>query len=347
MSLDENLIMVLQNQFIVRIDDAYTDGAVDDFKMLIRQLRKLFQSINLGQYQTVTAFVGSIPAVSDSGKKISIENIHAENTNLIVNFVTEGVTKVIPDDDIDISAISYDTFVYQWSATSANADQFFVKGKMIPFSSEMTPDEGSFFCKKTYNDLDEALVDYRDNFAPMCRGRALADSMTQERLFFKPAPEDSLQEALYDYLGSRLRQCDVNREHNVDTSHPVDIVIRWRGTNHMALVEVKWLGASLKDGEISTIYTDVRARDGASQLVGYIDNNQDSFPKDVTIGYLVVYDLRRKNNNDPARTKIPRADANHYKDIEISYHPQYWLDRKDFKKPYRFFVKVSNDAYQD
>ena len=348
MSAEDTVIKLLQSQFIVRIDDVYADGVVDDFKIFIRQVRKLFQHINLDQYQTITAFVGNIPYATGKGKVISIENIHAEDTtNLVINFVTEEVTEVIQNTNIDIVAISADTFVYQWSAIDEKPDQFFVKGEKMPFSIEVTPEEGSFFSKKTYNDLDAALIDYRDNFALMCRGKVLAESMTPERLFFKPAPEKSLQEALYEYLSCRLRQCDVNREHIVDTSHPVDLVIRWRGTNHMALVEIKWLGTSLKDGEISTRYTDARARDGANQLVGYIDNNQDSFPKDVTIGYLVVYDLRRRNNNDPARTKILRADANHYKNIEISYNPQYWLDRKDIKKPYRFFVKVSNDAYQD
>lgn len=348
MSLEDKLITLLQKQFIVRIDDAYHDGVVDDFIIFIRQIRKLFQNIHLGQYQTVTAFAGNIPEVTGKGRVMAIENIHAEDTeNLVVNFVKEDVTAVINDNNIDMGAISADTFVYRWSATDAHADQFIVKGEKILFSSEVTPDEGSLFCKKTYNDLDEAFIDYRDNFAPMCRGRALAESMTKERFFFNSAPEDLLQEALYEYLDSRLRQCDVKREHNVDTSHPVDIIIRWRGTNHLALVEVKWLGTSLKDGEISTTYTDVRARDGASQLVGYIDNNQDSYPRDVTVGYLVVYDLRRRNNNDATRTKISRANANHYKDKEISYDPQYWLNRKDFKKPYRFFVKVSNDAYED
>ena len=348
MSQEDKLITLLQSQFIVRIDDAYHDGAVDDFLIFIRQIRKLFQNIHLLQYQTVTAFAGNIPEVIGKGKLMSIENIHAENTNnLVVNFVKEDIMAVINDDGIDFDGISANTFVYRWSATEENADQFIINGEKIPFSSEVTPDEGSFFCKKTYNDLDEAFIDYRDNFAPMCRGRALAESMTKERLFFNPAPEGLLQEALSEYLRCRLRQCDVKREHNVDTSHPVDIRIRWRDTNHQALVEVKWLGTSLKDGKISTTYTDARAREGARQLVSYIDNNQDSFPKDVTVGYLVVYDLRRQHNNDVARTTISRVDANHYKDKEISYDPQYWLDRKDFKKPYRFFVKVSNDTYED
>ena len=65
------------------------------------------------------------------------------------------------------------------------------------------------------------------------------------------------------------------------------------------------------------------------------------------MGYLVVYDLRRRHNTDPASKKIPRENANYYKDKEIEYDPQYELTRKNFKRPYRFFIKVDNDAYQD
>ena len=348
MSVDDNIIKILQNQFIIRIDDAYRDNAVEDFKVCVRQIRRLFLHINLEQYQTITVFSGLIPSLKGKGKVIAIENIHSVPTdNLVVNFVNENQTEIIQDSNFDLVDLSAHTFIYQWSAREKNADQFFVNGEKIPFSEEVTPCEGSFFSVRTYNDLDEALINYRDNVALMCRGRALMESMTLTRMFFNPAPEELLQEALCEYLENRLRQCDVKREHNVDTSHPVDIIIKWRGTNHNALIEIKWIGASLKDGQISIKYAGARANEGAKQLIGYIDDNQDSFPRDVTVGYLVVYDLRRRHNNDPASEKISRANANYYKDKEIDYHPQYELTRKDFKRPYRFFIKVNNDAYQD
>ena len=235
MSADDNIIKLLQKQFIVRIDDAYKDNAVDDFKECVRQIRRLFLHINLEQYQTITVISGLIPSLKRKGNVIAIENIHSVPTdNLVVNFVNENQIEIIKDNNLDVENLSAYTFIYQWSSKEENADQFFVKGEKIPFSGEVTPCEGSFFSVKTYNDLDEALINYRDNVALMCRGRALVESMTPTRMFFNQAPEDLLQEALCEYLENRLRQCDVKREHNVDNSHPVDIIIKWRGTAYAA-----------------------------------------------------------------------------------------------------------------
>ncbi|MBO4918325.1 MAG: hypothetical protein J5374_10655 [Bacteroidales bacterium] len=350
MALEDTIIRLLQSQFILKIDDAYHGESVRDFTKCIRQIRELYKSIDIFRYATISAFVGKHGDYEGKGVSMQMQNIHSlERDNLVVNFVNDETIQVLPSDEFDGNSLSNDTFVYCWKRDEDRADLFMIKGKLVPFSEDDTPVEGSFFAVKTYNDLDEALTNYRDNVAPMCRGKALEDSMTPTRLFFYAAPEDLLQQALFDYLDSRLRQCDVKREHNVDESKPVDIKVRWRGTSHMALIEIKWVGKSLKaDGSgFSAVYADARAKAGASQLVEYIDNNLDSFPRDVTIGYLAVYDLRRHKNTDPTSTMISRVDANYYKDKEIEYNPQYELIRKDYKRPYRFFVKVSNSAYQD
>ena len=349
MKPEDALINTLQRQFILKIDDAYGSVGVDDFKRCLSRLRSLYQNVTLSSYATITAFVGSHLLLKDKGIEMRTENIHSFVTlNLVLNLVDDDNVILYQIEDIDIASLSTRTFVYHWSAEEEHQDQFYIKGELHSFSEDVTPAEGSFFAVRTYSDLDEALKNYRDNFAPMCKGRALCESMTHTRLFFNPAPEELLQETLNDYLDSRLRNCDVKREHNVDDSHPVDIICRWRGTNHIALIEIKWIGKSLNEnGEIGTSYSDARANKGASQLIGYIDANTDSFPRDVTIGYLVVYDLRRRNNNDISRIKMSRSDANFYKDIEINFNPQFELTRTNFKKPYRFFVKVSNDVYED
>ena len=349
MKTEEALIQMLQKQFILRIDDAYGSDGVDDFKRCLRRIRLLYQKITPSSYTTITAFVGNYPCLNGKGTEKRMDNVHSVSTlNLIVNLIDDEKVMLYQANDIDIIKMSSSTFIYHWIATEAHPDQFYIKGELQPFSGDVTPAEGSFFAVRTYSDLDEALVNYRDNVALMCRGRALAESMTHSRFFFYPAPEDLLQEALNDYLDNRLRNCDVNREHIVDASHPVDIIVRWRDTNHIALIEIKWVGKSLnKKDKIGVEYYDARANEGASQLVGYIDNNSDSFPRDITVGYLVVYDLRRHNNNDVNKTMMPRADANYYKDREIDYDPQYEVTRNDFKKPYRFFIKVSNDAYEE
>lgn len=351
MASEDIIIKLLQKQFVIKLDDAYCGDVVKDFKMCISQLRELYKNIDITQYATITAFVGKRDGLDGKGRVMQLQNIHSlDRDNLVVNFITEEKTLVFPIEELDVNSLSYDTFVYCWKREEVKADQFMIKGELVPFSEEDTPVEGSFFAVKTYNDLEEALINYRDNVAPMCRGKALEESMTSSRLFFYAAPEDLLQQALFEYLDSRLRQCDVKREHNVDESKPVDIMVKWRGTSHMALIEIKWVGKSLKKDDLtkcSVCYTDARANKGAAQLVEYIDKNLDSFSRDVTVGYLVVYDLRRENNTDPTKTTILRSDANHYKDKEIVFNPQYHLVRKDFRQPYRFFIKVNNDAYQD
>ena len=349
MKTEETLIRVLQKQFILKIDDTYGSEAIDEFKFCVSQLKKLYKAIDISQYESIMAFVGNYAEYQTSCKTMAMDNIHSVSTKrLIVEFVGEDTLNVVQDDHFDAAVLSGKTFVYRWTANEKQADQFYIKGVLHAFSDEETPSEGSFFAVRTYNDLDEALINYRDNVALPCKGKYLSESMNEARLFFYPAPEENLQKALEEYLSYRLRHCTVKREHNVDESHPVDIIVTWQGTSHIALIEIKWIGKSLNDkGEISVDYSDGRANKGAAQLVNYIDNNGDSYPHHVTVGYLAVFDLRRKENNDPCADKISRENANYYKEREISYNPQYETLRTDFKKPYRFFIKVSNDAYQD
>lgn len=348
MKTEEILISILQKQFILKIDDMYGSEAIDDFKICVSQLKLLFKAIDINQYESIFAFVGKHTEYETNSKTMKMDNIHSVLTkSLVLNFVDEDTLNVVQDDKFDPSALSEKTFVYSWNANVKKADQFYVKGELCDFSDEDTPSEGSFFAVKTYNDLDDALRDYRDNIAISCKGKTLAESMTDSRLFFYPAPENKLQEALEEYLEYRLRNCTVKREHNVDDSHPVDIIVTWQGTNHIALIEIKWLGKSLNDkGGIGADYADSRAEEGAKQLVDYIDNNSDSYPHHVTVGYLAVFDLRRKANNNPKAEKILRTNADHYRNREINYNIRYDNIRTDFRKPYRFFIKVSKDAYQ-
>ena len=349
MKAEEALVRILQRQFILKIDDSYGDKAIDDFKLCVSKMKMLFKAIDISQYEAIQAVVGGHPELHAISKTMSMDNIHSVATKrLVINFVDEDTLNVLQDEQFDAEVLSEKTFVYRWVSGEVNADQFCIKGEWYAFSEEETPSEGSFFAVRTYNDLDEALINYRDTIAISCKQKTLSESMTPSRLFFYPSPEDKLQGALEEYLRLRLRNCTVKREHIVDDSHPVDIIVAWQGTNHIALIEIKWIGKSLNDkGEIGVPYSDARANSGAAQLVNYIDNNGDTFPHHVTIGYLAVFDLRRKENNDPKAIKLLRTNADYYREREIDYNPQYETIRTDFKKPDRFFIKVSNNAYQD
>ena len=117
----------------------------------------------------------------------------------------------------------------------------------------------------------------------------------------------------------------------------------------IALIEIKWVGKSLKeDGtDISCDYTDSRANTGAKQLVDYIDANRESYPSHITAGYLVVFDLRRKNNKNHTNTTISRANGDYLLRKELKMNPDYKRIRSDYKETYRFFIKVHRDAYID
>lgn len=55
------------------------------------------------------------------------------------------------------------------------------------------------------------------------------------------------------------------------------------------------------------------------------------------MGYLVVFDLRRKSAKEDI-TQIDVANGHWYENKEIIYDPQYHVIRKDFAPPTRMFI---------
>lgn len=88
MKAEEALVNILQRQFILKIDDTYGDKAIDDFKLCISQLKRLYKAIDLNQYESIVAFVGCCGEYQSVSKTMMIDNIHSVSTkNLVVNFV--------------------------------------------------------------------------------------------------------------------------------------------------------------------------------------------------------------------------------------------------------------------
>src|SRR6266700_638480 len=160
------------------------------------------------------------------------------------------------------------------------------------------------------------------------------------RLFLKNAPEHFMRDSLTHFLKIRLRgSIEVRPEQIVDDSHPVDIKVTWFSTNRLALIEIKWLGTPMKpDGHRGNSYTDYRAREGAKQLVEYLEANLQQAPTHITRGYLVIIDCRRANLNDTTTT-IDQQNGFHFRDREIRFNPEYHQQRKDFEKPIRMFAE--------
>lgn len=348
MTSEEQIVKLLQQNCLLKVQQAYGADGTEDFKIFVERLKSLYRSIDLSQYSSVVAVYRH--SLLWGGIRVSEDNVYQYcHNHLVVNFLDEEFIEIGPE-ETTISELSDESFVYIWDPNYRVSDIFVIKGEEISYSQDPCSNGLSYFSVKTYKNLEDALVFYRDTMVVDAKQKALCDSMRNNRLFFKNAPEVLLQQALYEYLYASLRDAAiVKREFNVDESHPVDISIFFKSTNHIALIEIKWIGKSLKAdmSGLSCEYSDSRANDGAKQLVDYIDANRESYPSNITSGYLAVYDLRRRRNTDSSKCKITREDGDFYRLKELNMDPDYKRIRPDYKETYRFFIKVAQDAYCD
>lgn len=238
------------------------------------------------------------------------------------------------DGDIDLSAISRKAIVYCFAE---GGERFIVDGAnhQVP---EVDTTQASIFSRPTFGNLREALHRYRNRIrTSSCIIFKTAWEDTN-RLFFKSHAEKEMRRSLHQWLSAVVRDADVRPEQIVDESHPVDIKINWMFTTRLALIEIKWMGKSRKDGKITADHGDSRANHGAKQLADYLDANRSQSPEHLTRGYLVVVDGRRKGLKSKSAS-ITRKDGLHYDDVEISFGPQYHKERDDFDEPLRLFCE--------
>ena len=194
-----------------------------------------------------------------------------------------------------------------------------------------------------YHDLIEALYKYHSTRARNVSCEHLKNCFQDENfIYFKNKPEDCIQVSLSEFLKSHLRGVDVSREFNLGASKPVDVRVYWREANRSALIEVKWLGRSLKEnGNIGTSYTNTRVNDGMSQIKEYMDLSRRDNPDIISKGYLVLIDGRRRGINQSVVTSISREDGYHYSGSELNVHvsQQFWLTYPEISEFLRMFVE--------
>ena len=199
----------------------------------------------------------------------------------------------------------------------------------------------SFFSRPNFANLDGALTYYRRQLVRQSHCLILKTAWYDcNRLFFKAGPENTIQESLIYSLRVALgSHAEVMPEQKVNPTDPVDIRVSFHFTNRVALIEVKWLGKSKNsNGSVTANHTASRAREGAHQLAGYLDNFSISSPFSAVRGYLVVLDARRRRLSHGS-TSLSTEDGMHYADEEIDFNPRYDIDRTDFNEPLRMFAE--------
>ena len=203
----------------------------------------------------------------------------------------------------------------------------------------------SVFAEPTFRELDAAIREYYEKNARHSVCPTITECwLDSKRLAFKPSPEHSLRDSLWLYLRNVMRAADVKREQVVDDSHPVDIKVTWTwSSTARALIEIKWLGKSFDEqtSRMTKEFSKVRAVDGATQLRDYIITSKIEEPDLHFIGYLVVFDARRRGISDSSRhyTGNPsKEEANYYRLQEIDFPQELILDQT-LRLSYRLYLE--------
>jgi hypothetical protein len=201
----------------------------------------------------------------------------------------------------------------------------------------------------TFFDLADSLQHYQTAVSPTCRCPHLRSAWDDppRRWIFKNKPEKVLQDSVEQHLinSLRLSRVEIRREQPIQGKKPPDIKITWSGTNRLAFIEVKWMGASAHETmpRISWRPDEQEANKGAKQLADYLDENAVEAPEHQTMGFLVVFDGRRKNV-DYDTIDLTREQAMWFSTREITYDPDYASTRHDFGHPVRCFLKPLRPA---
>lgn len=326
------------------------DYGLDKMNLLLHltdSIAEIYRHLKYNSFSSVTIYVAvdnNVFLSSISGANpntiISYENLSPIlGENIVIEVKENGTLHYSVNFDFDINAARHNAIIYNFTK-STEVEVIFGKtteNKLLPI-----PDADSYFAIQTYKDLELALEEYGTKVARHSECVYLKTVWFDDsnRIFFKPRPEHILRDSLTQFFKMRLRNVEVRPEQIVDKSHPVDIKVTWSLTNHLALLEIKWLGKSLakKGKRFNQIYNRQRALDGAQQLADYLDENLKQAPVKSTKGYLIIFDARRWGCNNKTNS-VNANDGLRYVNDDIKFNPDFHIQRSDFAKPVRLFLE--------
>ena len=343
----EELDRLVGLAFRAQAEATYGADGGSAFDRVLSAVRRVYLHIDIDECRGRITFYATVDDEPAGGS--GIEVVHESDLQpfasdgMTIEVLRDGTLRRHGSDDLtDRARIVGYLYEDRTELFFAGSDQ----ENQIPRLIEGMP---SLFSVPHYIELDEALDDYRRRQARTSKCRTLSNSWVEghdgPRLFVcADNPEAQMRRSLSDFLEHVLRDAEVRPEYVVDETHPVDIRVNFTPPRN-ALIEIKWLGVALNEanGSITTRYGASRARNGAKQLADYLDRHHEEHPEARTIGYLFVFDVRRRRLS-PNRP-IDRHEAMFYADKEIPYDPEYHKLREDFRPPIRAFVEPSAITY--
>ena len=368
MNLDTEAVKrTAEMMYVTDARDIFGDEGSESLTMLLDGVRAFFKRIPPDEINATLIFVGVVEESGD--KKSPLASVGGEIRTISVEDLPVHRLSFKASNVITVHVRSHDTFDIVLAKTppsvvdlatdaivlvnESGTDSFYI-GDRHREMPKLAPGAASNFASPTINDLNEALERYRRDAAHVTcpiLAEIWEGGRDGPRLVFKNKPESTMRRSLAHFLSTRLRgDVSVRQEHNTDETKPVDLVVNWFGTKMRALIEIKWLGASIsasqnKDGSWNlTRYTDGRAQDGADQLVDYLDREATTDPSVLIKGYLVVFDGRRRGIKSPA-SRIKRASGEYYRDRSIKLSRDYAEERGDIAPLVRYFLEPRSSAF--
>jgi hypothetical protein len=344
----EQMQQIAGRLYALKIEQYYGKEGMSALAQLLEDLNVVHRSLAYEVVQVLTIYVPIRDDIADLEELVGAQDSVCVPAGHLPQYLSHEGTVVREADgkyrvwpcSYDLEELANHAVVYHFNG----ADHFMVGASMEPVDNPTN--FPSIFGIPTFIDLNRALDHYSSAKARYTRCPILRDCWFRERqIILSNTPERYMRKSLAEYLDSTLRDhenVEVREEQIVDDSHPVDIKVTWSFPPRLALLEVKWLGDSV-NGEgtsISTRYRDQRARDGAQQICDYLDANRRNAPTHTTMGYLVVFDARRRGvSGIESDQTLSSDDAVHYRFKEIEYNPRLHETRPDFAEPVRFWLE--------
>lgn len=295
--------------------------------------------------------IGSPTACSDYADVGRFLVANPADSHAVVEILTDGSFRVLAlSDDVNLKALAQSALIYRFDR---NAERILAKDHE-DFVPSISPILMSNFAVPTLSSLEEAF-DYYARYVLETKCRVLKGvwegGVDGPRLVLVNKPEARMRDSLAQALELLLREVTVKPEQNTDESKPVDIRVTWFASGATALIEVKWLGKSTAKSQTSgeaptyTEYGPPRVQAGANQLADYMDREVRHSDAIAPMGYLVVFDARRKGCKGPTEA-LAASDAMAFANDAIELDPDHSKIRSDFAAPVRFFLNPRRSFFK-
>ena len=358
MSLDQEAVQKAAAMiFWTDVWEIFGQDGLASLKRMLNSIREFFKAIPPDQVSTTFVFVCRLQGretdeleegIDPFASAVSRENLFGHRNRM--DDTPAVLINVRSDRRYDLVALATIPSLEAMSHTSIvfinqdGEDRFYFGGrsKTMPV---LATGAVSNFAAATVRDLEEALEKYREVAAEVScptLEHVWIGGRTGHRLVFVNKPEATMRRSLQWFLHARIAgDVSVRPEHNTDETKPVDLIVNWFGSKMRALIEIKWLGNSLSsgsDGTKFTSYRDARAQEGADQLVDYVDRERSSDPTAALMGYLVIFDGRRRNIIGPTDPLLA-VDALYYRDHQIKLTRDYSTEQTEIAPAIRYFME--------